>query len=345
MIIGIKVGSNVLSTEEGDLDLGFLSSLAKDIKHLSKEFSFFIVSSGAVMVGTKKLGLSNTSKKTLIDRQIFASIGQSVLMGIYDNIFSNYGLRVGQVLLTTDIFENKNRFATASNTLKEMINRKIVPIINENDAVATEELIFGDNDFLSVFVSYMVYAKKLIIISSSNGLLDDNGNVIREIENVDDFFKYIKPSKSSFGSGGMKSKLEAAKIASLLGIDTYLSSKNISIIDILRGTNVFTHIKSFKNPIKNIKKVLSLATRPKGIIYVDKGAKEALLKRKSLLAVGVRYFEGTFEKGDIVNIVFESDKENSLIAKGRVNISSVDLSKKIGIKDIEVIHADNIVLL
>ncbi len=341
MIVTIKIGSNILSTKEGDFDISFLSSLAEDIKSLKqKGFKFIIVSSGAVMAGIKRL---NISPETILSKQILASVGQSRLMALYDSIFLNYGLNVGQILLTSDIFTKSHMFLNAKQTLIGLLESDIIPIINENDVIATEELVFGDNDFLSAYVSYMASSSKLIIFSTAGGLFTKDGsNLINEVSNFEEALKQVNPSKSTFGSGGMLSKLQASMIASKLGVEVFITSKAYKLKDILDQKAMGSTVPASSKPKKNLKDVMMLASHPKGIIYIDEGAKKALLNRKALLAIGIKGFDGIFKKGDIVNI---SDEQNFIIGKGRVEYSSSELKSIIGSKNKEVIKTDYIQLI
>ncbi len=341
MVFVIKIGSNVLSTEGGDFDLSFLSSLAEDIKTLQKHgIKFVIVSSGAVMAGRKIL---NIQKDSILSRQILASIGQSRLMSLYDNIFSNYNLIISQILITSDVFTNQNMFLNAQRTIEGLLGYNAIPIINENDAIATEELIFGDNDFLSVYVSYISKASKLIIFSTAGGLYTKDGSTL--IEQIDDFeeaFKQVNPTKSTFGSGGMLSKLQASMMASKLGIEVFITSKSQKLIDIYNDKAMGTKLPPSKNPKLKPKDIIKLAQYSKGIIYIDKGAKEAISNRKALLAIGLRGFDGVFKKGDIVSIV---DEQNIMVGKGKIQYDSKELKNIIGKKNKEVIKTDDIYII
>ena len=341
MIFVIKIGSNVLSTEEGDFDLSFLSSLAEDIKTLQKNnVKFLIVSSGAVMAGRKIL---NIQKDSILSRQVLASVGQSRLMSLYDSIFSNYGLVISQILITSDVFTNQNMFLNAERTIEGLLEYNIIPIINENDAIATEELIFGDNDFLSVYVSYISKATKLIIFSTAGGLYTKDGKtLIEKVEDFDKAFSEVNPTKSTFGSGGMMSKLQASMMASKLGIEVFITSKSQRIIDIYQDKATGTKIPAFKNPKLKLKDITKLAQYPKGIIYIDEGAKKAISNRKALLAIGIKGFDGVFKKGDIVSIV---DEQNIMVGKGKIQYDSKELKNIIGKKNKEVIKTDDIYII
>ncbi len=353
MRIVFKIGSNLLETEGGDIDLEFLSKLAGSVKKLKAlGDEILIVSSGAVLCGSKKLGLKEKPKDLTL-RQALAGIGQAYLMHLYDTVFSNYGLIVSQVLLTSDIFKkgNEDRFKNAKNTLEKLLELNTVPVINENDTVAVSELIFGDNDFLAVYVSYMIQADLLVILSSAGGVVDDKGNIIPEIENVEEAFRYVKGSGTSFGTGGMRSKLEATRLALTAGIPVIITGKYDDLVSVrdfkTRGT-VFRVRKKVKRRTVRI----ALVEEPKGVIFIDDGAVRAIKEGKSLLPAGVIKVQGNFSRGDYVSVV---NKEGITVAKGKVNFSSEEIEKIKGLKGYqvkeilktskeEVIHRDNMVI-
>ncbi len=359
MLVLLKVGSNLLQTPEGDLDLAFISSLAERIKRLRKEgFKFVLVSSGAVLAGIKKLGLGR-KPKSLVEKQALASVGQAYLMHIYDTIFGNYGLKVSQVLLNADVFKNRERYENAKNTFSQLLRWGIIPIVNENDAIAVEELIFGDNDFLAAHLAVMLNPKFVVIVSTAGGIYtgdprEAGSELIREVSSPDEVLKFAKTTKSEYGSGGMKSKLEAAKIIYSLGIPLAIVGKHTPLEDVLKGKPFEgTLIKPSPHPVRGRKKLIAYIEQPKGILHIDRGAERALRRGKSLLAVGVKKVEGHFERGDTVSILSE---DGTPVAKGRVNFSSSELRKIVGktteeIKKLfpdrpsEVVHRDNLILL
>lgn len=354
MRIVFKIGSNLLETDEGDIDLGFLSKLAEGIKkfhNLGDEV--LIVSSGAVLSGAKKLGVKEKPKNLTL-KQALASVGQSYLMHLYDTIFSNYGLKVGQVLLTKDVFskEKEERFKNARSTLEKLLELRVVPVINENDAVAVEELVFGDNDFLAVYVSFMVNADLLVIFSSAGGLKDEKDQVIPVVEDIEKVFKYVRGTGTSFGTGGMRSKLEATRLATTLNIPVIITGKDEDILSLRELKTKGTLFKPSKRKLRNALKVIATLEEPKGIIVIDRGAQEALKAGKSLLPAGVVSVQGNFRKGEIVSI---QNEEGLIIGKGKVNFSSEEIEKIKGLKtrDVrellkttkdEVIHRDNMVI-
>jgi glutamate 5-kinase len=353
MRILIKIGSNLLRTEKGDIDLNFISKIAqsvKDVKDLGDQV--LIVSSGAVLCGIKKMGLKG-KPSDLITRQALSGIGQAYLMHLYDTVFSNYGLTVGQVLLTNDIFskENRNRFMNAKNTIERMLQMGVVPIINENDTVAVGELLFGDNDFLSVYVSYMMEVDLLVIMSTAGGLLDQEGKVIPEVRNLEEAFSYVKGTGSDFGTGGMRSKLEATRLALSIGIPVIITGKEDSLLDLrelrTRGT-LFRPSRKVRPKLRTI----AMIEEPKGAVYIDRGAVEAIKKGKSLLPAGVIGVEGNFSAGDVVSVM---DPKGIVVAKGKVNFSREEIERIKGLKGYqvkemlgttkeEVIHRDNLVV-
>ncbi len=359
MLVIVKVGSNLLRTEEGDIDLSFISSLAEQFKRLKREgYKFILVSSGAVLAGVKKLGL-NRRPKSLTEKQALASVGQAFLMHLYDTVFSNYGLKVSQVLLNADVFKNRRRYETAKETFRQLLKWDIIPIVNENDAIAVEELIFGDNDFLAAYLSLMLSPSFVIVMSTAGGIYtsdpsDPHSELIREISSPSEVERFVRSTKSSFGSGGMRSKLEAAKIVHSLGIPLAIVGKDAPLEDVLKGRPFKgTLIKPSPKPVKGKRKLLAYVEQPKGILYIDEGAKRAILNGKSLLAVGIKSFEGKFDRGDTVTV---ADAEGTPIAKGKVNFSSEELKKILGKnsceirklfpnRPTEVVHRDNLVVL
>lgn len=354
--IVIKIGSQILE-KEGEIDTDFIKNISTEIsKYEDKEF--IIVSSGAVLAGVKKLKLPS-KPKTITEKQAVASVGQAYLMQIYDKIFSEKNIVIGQMLLTIEGLQDRKRYLYAKETLNKLIEYKVVPIINENDAIAVEEIVFGDNDFLAAHVSILADADLLIIISTAGGLYTDDpsnpdATLIKEIKDIDLAIDYAKSSKSTFGTGGMRSKLEASKIAVSHSIPVIIAPKKEKILEeILSGREIGTFIYPSKNKKMSGKKSwIALLSSPKGRIIVDKGAEKALKEGKSLLPSGVKEVEGIFNVKDTVAIVNE---EGIIIGKGIVNLGYKDLKKIKGLKtnqasallgkDIEeVIHRDNLVI-
>ena len=352
MLVVVKLGSNLIQTSEGDIDLAFISKLAGEIKKLKEEgIKVLLVSSGAVLCGVKKLGLKERPRELSL-KQAVAGVGQAYLMHLYDMVFSNYGLMVGQALLTVDVFRDKEKFQTARNAIESMLSLDVVPVINENDTVAISELLFGDNDFLAVHTAYMMKADLLVMFSTAGGLLDGEGRLVPYVEDVDSVLGFVKGVNSEFGTGGMLSKITATRIGVKLGIPVVITGKQDSLSSIVKGKTMGTYFRPSPKPLREGKKVLALLEEAKGALYIDEGAYKAIKKGKSLLPAGINKVEGVFQKGDVIVIY---DHRGFLVGKGRVNFSSEDVKKILGrqseeVKKMlntnvyEVIHADRLVV-
>ncbi len=357
--IVIKIGSQLLE-KKGDIDTEFIEDLSSQIKELKeKEIEFLIVSSGAILAGIKKLKLSR-KPQTISEKQAVSAVGQAYLMQIYDKIFTKKQMNVGQVLLTLEGLRDRKRYNYARQTLEKLLELDVVPIINENDTVAVEEIVFGDNDFLAAHVSVLVDADLLIILSTAGGVytgdpLKEEARLISEIKDVEKALNYAKSTRSKYGSGGMRSKLEASKIATSHGIPVIIAPKQKNIIKnlILKKENIGTYIyPQTDKKISSKKSWLALLSYAKGRIIVDKGAEKALKEGKSLLPAGIKSVEGIFSKKDVVAILNE---EEELIGKGIVNYNYRELKKIAGKKTTEIekitgkkaqeaVHRDNMVI-
>lgn len=352
MLLVVKLGSNLIQTEDGDIDLAFLSKLAGEIKALrERNIRVLLVSSGAVLCGVKKLGLRERPRELNL-KQAVAGVGQAYLMHLYDMVFSNYGLTVGQALLTADIFRDREKFQNAKNALNSMISLGIVPVINENDTVAISELLFGDNDFLAVYTAYMMEASLMVIFSTAGGLLDEKGEVVPLVEEIDGVMHLVKGINSEFGTGGMLSKITATRIATKLGIPVVITGKGDSLLHIIKGESKGTYFKASSKPLREGKRVLAMLEEPKGALYIDEGAYKAIKQGKSLLPAGIFKVEGTFQRGHVVVLY---NHMGFLVGKGKTNFSSEEIKRVLGnkgeeVKRIlrtnfeEVIHADKLVV-
>jgi glutamate 5-kinase len=332
MRIVVKIGSNLIQTEEGDIDLSLISKLGREIKRLKALGNeVIIVSSGAVLCGLRKLNLKERPK-SLVEKQALAGIGQAYLIYLYDLVFSNYKLVPAQVLLTSDVFTDKSKFENAKTALEKLLEMGAVPVINENDAVAVEELLFGDNDFLAVHTAFMLQANLLVILSTAGGLRDHEDRVIPFVEDVDLAFAFVRGVNSTYGTGGMLSKLTATKIAVRLGIPVVITGKEDSLEEILQGRTKGTFFKALPPPRQG-KKLLAMVEEPKGALYIDDGAFKALKSGKSLLPAGIKSVEGSFRRGDVVVIYTE---DGLLVGKGKTNFSSEELKRVLGKRGEEV---------
>lgn len=356
--IVVKIGSSSLTNEQGEIDEIKMDDHVEAIAALRAEgHTVILVSSGAVAAGFAKLGYASRPV-TLKGKQASAAVGQSFLIQSYINKFSKFDLTPAQLLLTRADFANRKRYRNAFSTLMELLDRGMLPIINENDTVVVNELTFGDNDMLSALVSGFIHADKLIILTDINGLYDANPHANPNAERfdsleeiTDDMMEAAGDSGSSVGTGGMKSKLLAAQTATSLGVPVFigLGKGKDKLQRILNGDGDGTYINSNIDATLNTSKQwIALHSESSGKIFVDRGAEEAVLhKGKSLLPAGVFNVKGTFEEDDVVEVY----GTRGLIGKGEVNYSSETLKQKIYARmeqketdafspAVEVIHRD-----
>lgn len=340
--IVVKIGSSSLTNDYGELDQekfnDHVNALAK-LRHAGHEV--LLVSSGAVAAGFKRLGYS-TRPVTLKGRQAAAAVGQSLLIQSYIEKFNEFSIVPAQVLLTRDDFTNRERYRNAYATLMELLERRVLPVINENDTVSVRELTFGDNDMLSALVSGFIRADQLIILTDVNGLYDSNphenpnAKKIDQLTSIsDEMMSCAGETGSNVGTGGMKSKLMAAKTAVSVGVPVFIGTGfgSDKLLEIIQGNGDGTYIANEnKRPITISQQWIAIHSESSGEIYVDKGAEEAILYHsKNLLPAGVFKVKGNFEKGDIVDVF----GEHGQIGKGEVAYSTEDLKQAIGTSSAE----------
>jgi len=345
--IVVKIGSQLLEKDES-IDEDFIKDLSNQIKNLKdRDVETLIVSSGAILAGTKKLGLKRRPK-TISEKQAVSAVGQAYLMQIYDRIFSTKNLTVGQVLLTLEGLRDRKRYNYARQTLEKLLEFEVVPIINENDTVAVEEIVFGDNDFLAAHVSVLINADLLIILSTAGGVYTNDpdnpdSKLIKEIKDINEALRFAGSSKSEFGTGGMRSKLEASEIAVSHGISVVIAPKeNNVILDIINGNIKGTFIHKQKKKYSGKKSWIALLSEVKGKVIIDKGAEKALKNGKSLLPAGIKQVDGYFSKGEVIAI---ENEEGIIIGKGISEYNFKELKSVIGKKNQrEAVHTDNMVI-
>lgn len=358
----LKVGSTVLTTPEG-LNLPLIQRLVAETFALpGGERELVIVSSGAVAAGCRKLGLSSRPAG-IPQQQAVAAAGQSALMLAYEEAFAHFGLKVAQILLTHDDLESRQRFLNARNTLLTLLQWRVVPIINENDTVATEELKFGDNDNLAALICNLAGADLLIMLTDIDGLYDKDprehpdAQRVPRVESFDAALEKAAAGKAgALGRGGMRTKLQAAKKAAAAGLPTIIANGLTDGIlkKIFAGEEVGTIFLPQVHKLKSRQYWLAYNVTPKGVILVDQGAWQALVKRhKSLLPAGIVAVFGGFGKGAAVQLM---DPEGRPFAIGLTNYSARDIARIQGrqSKEIEqflgqkgydeVIHRDNLVI-
>jgi len=363
--IVIKIGTRVLTNQDGLLDKNRIMELSKQVVKLRlKGFSVVIVSSGSIGAGISALGLQKRPS-ILPELQAAAAIGQGKLIEVYNECFKKHGYHAAQLLLTRQDFEDRQRYLNACNTLHSLLNFKTIPIINENDTISVEEITFGDNDILSALVTNLLRADLLILLSSVDGLYTtppSSGKSCRVLSVVDSISDDIKKlafkQKTKEGVGGMESKLEAANIATGSGEAVIIANGMQSgvLSKIMNYDDVGTLFVPYNKKITSRKRWIGFTVKPKGKIYIDEGALSALQKKgKSLLPSGVVKVEGKFIKGDVVSVVDVGEKKE--VARGLMNYSADEVRKVKGLRTSlikktlgykpydEIIHRDNIVLL
>lgn len=361
----LKVGSAVLTSEEGGLDEAVIRRLVSQVSFLTRQgWEFVIVSSGAIAAGKSKLGRKEIPN-TIPYYQAAAALGQSHLIWAYEKSFKRSGLKVAQILLTHEDLGNRQRYLNARNTLHILLENGVVPIVNENDTVAVDEIKFGDNDILSAFVADLVKAQLLLILTDIDGFYDadprlvPDANLIPLVENITPELEAMaRKSSTRIGTGGMETKLEAARKASLSGFPTIIANgmeENIIKRILIKGEERGTLFLPGEIKLKGKKTWMAHHLRPKGHITIDNGAKRALLNNgKSLLPSGITQVDGEFRFGDLVTC---RDFEGVEIARGLVNYNSGELLKIkgkqtreiegiLGSKNYdEVIHRDDLVIV
>ncbi|MBF8278501.1 MAG: proB [Candidatus Brocadiaceae bacterium] len=363
--IVVKIGTGVLTTEDGYLDKTQIKGLAEQVSGLKRMgYDVAVVSSGAIGSGMGELGIVKRPS-TLPELQAVAAIGQSKLISMYDECFKTYGYHAAQILLTREDFEDRQRYLNTCNTIHTLFQLNSIPVINENDTISVDEIRFGDNDALSALVTNLLNAELLIILSSVDGLYDKcptakgKASVIPLVENVSDEVRGLAFNlKTQRGVGGMQTKLEAVSTVTNAGESVIIANGRTSGIlkRVVEGDNVGTLFLPKEEKLTSRKRWIAYTIKPKGKISIDDGAIHALKdKGKSLLASGIASVEGSFHKGDIISICSKGAGES--IGRGLTNYSSEEIEKIKGCSTShiarvlgyklydEVIHRDNMVIL
>ena len=340
-IIVIKIGSSLLVDNNKKIRKKWLSSFAKDIQNLKlKNKKIIIVSSGAIALGCKKMSINKKSLK-LDKSQAIASIGQMELMNLISQTFSKYKIKISQILLTLDDTEERRRSINARRTFENLFQLDYIPIVNENDTIATSEIKYGDNDRLASRVAQITNADTLILLSDVDGLFTKNPKLFKDarlIKKVSDFDKDIKnidiKGLTEFGSGGMNTKIEAAKICNLAGCNMIIANGlHLSPISQIEKKNNCTWFMSKVSKLHARKKWIISSVSPKGDLIIDEGARKALINGKSLLAAGIKKVLGKFNKGDHIKILDNKRKE---FARGLSSFSSDEIGKILGCHSNEI---------
>lgn len=360
--IVVKVGTNVLSTDDDRIDAGRIAALAEQLLALCRAGKkVVLVSSGAIGAGMGLLGLK-TRPKDLPHLQAAAATGQAHLIHMYDECLRPHGYHAAQLLLTANDFKSRSRYLNVRNTLLTLSEFKTIPIVNENDTVSVNEIKLGDNDRLAAMVANLISADLLIILSIVDGLLtgDPSSPDSRRIPLVerfdDELLKLVGASQSSRGTGGMKSKLESVRTATDVGTQVIIANgKRDRVIDeIAAGADLGTLFLAEQQAVPAWKRWIGYTLPPKGKFVLDDGARRAVEQQgRSLLAIGITRVEGDFAKGEVVSLVDSTGVE---FARGLTNYDAQaaraiagkrtdEISRVIGvIPYAEVIHRDNLVV-
>ncbi len=347
--IVVKLGTGVLTDSRKQPDLAQLEQLTEQVAEQHRAGrEIVLVTSGAVGAGMGALGYKKRPGG-LAELQACAAVGQSRLMATYENLFAKHGIHVAQVLLTHEDLQDHERHLNARNTLVTLLEHRVAPIINENDAVSSTELKFGDNDRLSALVAALLPADLLVILTTVEGVMENFGKagarVIATVEKIDAALEGMAGgTDSETAVGGMASKIQAAKIVGRAGIPLVIASghKRKALSRIMDGEEEGTLFIPQPNKLRGRKRWIAFFHHPKGTLVVDEGAKTALRERgKSLLPPGVARWEGEFAAGDVLRIC---DLEGMEFARGICNFSAAELKAgKPG--RAEVVHRDNLVIL
>jgi len=346
----VKVGSSSLTTAAGGIDPERVSALVDVLATARRRGTeVVLVSSGAIAAGLAPLGLKRRPK-ALAAQQAAASVGQGLLVHRYTDDLARHGLVAGQVLLTLDDVTRRSHYRNAYQTFAKLLELGVLPIVNENDTVATTEIRFGDNDRLAALVAHLVHADLLLLLSDVDGLYDgrpdDPGStLLSDVASAADLadVRIGKAGAAGVGTGGMQTKVEAAAIATGAGIPVVLTSAE-QAAPALAGEPIGTlfHATGKRRPTRLL--WLKHATEPKGSVTLDAGAVRAVVERRaSLLAAGVTGVTGSFEAGDPVDL---AGPDGVVVARGLVNFDSAEIPELLGRRgQREVVHRDGLVLL
>ncbi|MDX1663100.1 MAG: glutamate 5-kinase [Candidatus Promineifilaceae bacterium] len=367
--IVVKLGTSVLTGGTPRLDRAHMVELVRQCAAFQAQSKDVIIcTSGAIAVGRERLAFPELPD-TVSAKQMLAAVGQSRLMRTWEQLFDLYDLRVGQMLLTRADVQNRQRFLNARDTLEALLERRIIPVINENDAVATAEIKVGDNDNLSALVALLAEADLLLLLTDQPGLFtadprtDPEAELIPEVHTIDETLRALAGgSRSGLGVGGMATKLQAADVARRAGADVVIAAGSTPdvISRVVAGERVGTRFPALETPLENRKRWILAGPRPAGAVVVDRGAVEALQEQgSSLLPAGIVAVEGDFNRGDAVAIRTQpaDHRASKELARGIVRYNSRDLQQIMGHHSAAIpgqlgydygpvaIHRDDLILL
>jgi glutamate 5-kinase len=358
----VKIGSSVLTREDGSLDTECLACLAGQVNELRLHGKrVVLVSSGAIAAGLGAMD-KHCRPEGLPELQAAAAVGQCNLMRAYEDLFQHYQTHAAQILLTVEDIENRTRYLNVRNTLRSLLESGMVPIVNENDTVSVDEICFGDNDRLAAMITHLISSPLLIMLTVVDGLYDGNPesdellpiSLIRDLNSTT--FQLVQSMSSRHGRGGMKTKLEAAQIATSAGASAIIANGTHEevLLEILRGEQVGTLVLAQGGALTAWKRWIGFSVRPQGFMILDEGAQRAVRDQgRSLLPAGIKEVVGDFNKGDVVGL---KDIEGREFARGLSNYSSQATHRIRGLHSSqirpvleghaydEVIHRDNLVI-
>ena len=355
--IVIKLGSSTIVDSKGRFKNEWIKSLIKDIKTYKKNKNFVIVSSGAIALGQKYLRIKKRKLKIEMSQAI-AAVGQIHLAGEFQKVFEKNSFKTGQILISLDDTEQRRRALNVKRTFENLFKLNAIPIVNENDTTATSEIKYGDNDRLAARVAQIIGADTLIILSDVDGLYDNTKKkkLIKEVKIIDKNIYSLSDKKiNSYGSGGIETKLDAAKICINSGCKMYLANGKVkNPIKNMIKNKIFTCFIPKLSTLDARKKWIISSLNSSGKIYIDMGAAKALANGKSLLAAGITNVSGKFDKGENILIV---DQDDNHLARGLSSFSSIEINKIKGMQSSilektlgystksEVVHKDDLVKL
>ena len=356
-IIVLKLGSSTVVDNKGKFKKKWVTSLIKDIKSYGKKKNFVIVSSGAIALGQKYLRINN--KKIKLDMsQAIAAVGQIHLASEFQKLFEKYKIKTGQILISPDDTEQRRRALNIRRTFDNLFKLNAIPIVNENDTTATTEIKYGDNDRLAARVAQIIGADILIVLSDVDGLYDRSKQkkIVSKVNKIDEQINsLIDNKKNNYGSGGISTKLDAAKICMNSGCHMFLANgKKKNPLKNMIKNKIYTHFIPKISTLDAKKKWIIGSLSSTGVIYIDEGASRALNNGKSLLAAGISKITGSFNKGENVLIV---DPNENHLARGLASFNSKEIEKIKGkqskeiekilgyLSKSEIIHKDDMVLL
>ena len=353
--VDIKLGSSTVVDGRGKFKKIWVTSLIKDIKKYLSGKKIVIVSSGAIALGQKYLKIRQ-KKIQLEMSQAIAAVGQIHLAGEFQKLFDKFNIKSGQILISPDDTEQRRRALNVRNTFSNLFKLKAIPIVNENDTTATAEIKYGDNDRLAARVAQIIGADTLIIFSDVDGLYDKSKKIVKSVSRIDkEVYSLIDKKKNIYGSGGIITKLDAAKICMNSGCHMYIAngSKKNPLKRVIQK-KIYTHFSPKISSLDARKKWIIGSLNSSGKIYIDKGAAKALMNGKSLLAAGITKVAGSFEKGANILII---DQDDNHLARGLASFNSIEIDKIKGkqskeiekilgyLSKSEIVHKDDMVKL